>query len=141
MISLYDLEDFWFDNPALEKALLDIVDVTREPSSKTVGGAQIDIGWFDFGGVRSVGVDITHPQFYLNFETIFEPARVAGDKYRVTLTDGERYQMLQSFDGPKGTNTFEPLFKWLAESTKRPTYPARIIAAAAQFTQIPRLAA
>lgn len=141
MISVEDFEEFWLDNPALEKALLDVIDVTRKPSSKTVDGTQIDIGWFKFGGVRSVGVDITHPQFSLTFETVFDPARVAGEKYRVALTDDERYDMLMSFGGHNGTSAYQKFFNWLATSASRPSDLLKIQVAAVCFTQIPHIAA
>ncbi len=138
MISVYDFEEFWLAHPFMEKALLDIIDATLKPSSKTVDGAQIDCGWFDFGGVRSTAVDITHPQFSLTFETVFDPARVAGDKYRPKLDEDERYEMLRDFNGPKDTDAFQPFFAWLAANTAHSTYPAKIKAAAVTFKQIPR---
>ncbi|KQN09990.1 hypothetical protein ASE85_03400 [Sphingobium sp. Leaf26] len=138
MISVYDFEEFWLANPVLEKALLGLIDIPLSPTTITVDGAQVDIAWVDFGGVRSAGADISHPEFSINFETVFDAARVEGDKYRVILSEDERLAMLESFDGPAGTDAFQAFFKWLADNTDQTTYPAKIKAAAATFADISR---
>lgn len=135
MFALWAFEEFWAENPVLEKALLDMIDVDfpLKYSETTVGGAHAVVNWNEFGGVRTVSVEITHPQFSINYEVEFDQKMVDGDKYRVVLSGDDRYSMLESFDGPPDTNAFQPFFAWLADNTAHSTYPAKIKAAAAAF--------
>lgn len=133
MTSVEDFEEFWLDN-----MVLDVIDVPLTDTQVALGGADVSVVWEDFGKVRTLTVEIMHPDFEIRYDVNYDQRMVNGDKYRVILTNDDRYRVMEGCDSP---NAFDPFFAWLADNSTRSTDTLQNQVAAITVTRISRVEA